>query len=137
MIGKRKTGTADRRGRNTNRYRPPLGRDRVPPRFQKIGLSPQFAQGLELLTAYVSREGNARVPPRHHEGNFLLGVWVVHRRGEHRLGFLSPEKVHLLERFPGWSWDPREDDFWRGLALVKKFAKLCRLVSLDYAVEDV
>lgn len=75
------------------------------------------------MRAYVARHGHARVPVRHREGNFCLGRWVSRCRRRHRDGELSPERVHALERLPGWTWDPRQARYEEGLRLLRDFAR--------------
>ena len=66
-----------------------------------------WEKGLAALRAYVAREGTARVPQRHREGEVLLGAWVDRRRQEHRWGTLAAERAALLEALPGWVWRRR------------------------------
>ena len=61
-----------------------------------------------LLDEYVAREGHAVVPARHVEGDFHLGRWVWHLRGDHRRGTLSKKRRVFLERYEGWIWDATE-----------------------------
>lgn len=63
------------------------------------------------------------MPTIHREGNFALGGWVHKRRVDYRNGRLTVEQVHALERLPGWTWSPWDDDFRRGLNLVRTFAR--------------
>jgi hypothetical protein len=86
------------------------------------GLDPRFRRALDLIGEYVRRHGTARVPGTARIGNFVLGAIVVRLRAKMRAGELSPEAIRKLEGFPGWTWQPREDDFQRGLALVRRFA---------------
>lgn len=82
-----------------------------------------FELFVELLRVYVARNGHARVPVRHREGNFCLGRWVTRCRRRYRERSLSPERIHALERLPDWSWDPTEERFQRALRLLWAFAR--------------
>jgi hypothetical protein len=77
---------------------------------------------LDLLRSFASRAGHTRVPAQHREGNFQLGWMVTYLRARRRAGNLSHERIHKLERLPGWSWDPIQDQFDRGLRLLRQFA---------------
>ena len=54
-----------------------------------------------ILTTYVEREGNARVPHAHLEIGYRLGYWVNSQRT--RKNGLSDEREARLEALPGWS----------------------------------
>jgi hypothetical protein len=59
------------------------------------------------LTAFVEREGDARVPANHAESDYNLGKWAGHQRRRYTAGNLMPERVALLEALHGWSWTAR------------------------------
>ena len=81
-----------------------------------------WAAGLEALRAFVAREGSARVPAKHVEGDLRLGGWVSKSRAEGRVGRLDPERAAQLEALPGWTWDPAADDWAAGLAALRAYA---------------
>ncbi len=82
-----------------------------------------YQNGLERLRAYADREGHARVSPRYtDESGFKLGTWVKSRRTAYKKGDLSPERIKALEEVPGWSWDPREEDYQNGLERLRAYA---------------
>jgi hypothetical protein len=78
-------------------------------------------RGNASLSRFVAREGHARVPPRHIEGDFRLGSWVLVRRADFRAGRLPPERVASLAGLPGWSWEPRGDDWARAIEALDAF----------------
>ncbi len=80
-----------------------------------------WAAALAALRAMAARDGRLRVPRGHVEGDIQLGSWVSSRRAEHRRGVLEPARVAELEAIPGWSWDPRADDWALGLAALRIF----------------
>jgi superfamily II DNA or RNA helicase len=81
-----------------------------------------WAEGLAALHAFVAREGHARVPGDHVEGNLRLGEWVKTRRAERRGGRLDPGRVAELEALPGWMWDPAADRWASALAALRAYA---------------
>lgn len=81
-----------------------------------------FELVLDLLRSYASKTGHSAVPRKHKQGNFDLGRMVVYLRERYRQAELSAERIRTLERFPGWSWDPIQDSFERGLSLLRRFA---------------
>jgi superfamily II DNA or RNA helicase len=80
-----------------------------------------WAAALAALRPYVAREGHARVPFGHVEGDFGLGGWVNKRRNEHTAGRLDRVRAAELETLPGWTWDPRSDDWAAGIASLRVF----------------
>ena len=83
----------------------------------------RFRKALRLLAAFAKREGHARVPAGHREAGFPLGNWVGTRRLDHRHGRLLPQRQAALAAVPGWSWEPRDDDFEDGLSVLRRFVK--------------
>ncbi len=80
-----------------------------------------WSAGLAALRAFVAREGHPRVPRGHVEAGVRLGSWANSRRAERRRGDLDPARSAELEAIPGWSWDPRADDWDAGLAALRAF----------------
>jgi superfamily II DNA or RNA helicase len=89
-------------------------------RFVEVSAEP-FEVGLLALQQFVQREGHARVPAAHVEAGVRLGMWVVIRRGERNDGRLDRLRVESLEGLPGWTWEPRSDDWSYGLASLRQF----------------
>jgi superfamily II DNA or RNA helicase len=79
-----------------------------------------FSTNLAALTTYVAREGNARAPKTHCEGNIALGRWLSTQRSAHIQGKINPERVALLDEL-GMSWDQKEDDFQVNLAALTTY----------------
>ena len=77
----------------------------------------RWEEAFAALTAYVEREGHARVPSRHREGDFRLGQWVaIQRRGR-----LSRERRERLEALPGWTWDEKDTRWEEAFAALKAY----------------
>jgi hypothetical protein len=80
-----------------------------------------FARGLAALEAFIGAHGHARIPRSHQAGDgFDLGVWVTKRRHERNKGRLTGERIAALDAL-GFIWDPRAEDFTRGLAALRAF----------------
>ncbi len=102
------------------------GRRRRRPKKRNAALGMWSERSLpyvQCLLEYVAREGHARVPQDHHDGNLRLGGWVGNRRRDHRWGLLSAERTHFLERLPGWVWNVSQDRFDRTFRLLEIFVK--------------
>ncbi|MFE5586251.1 helicase associated domain-containing protein [Kitasatospora sp. NPDC056531] len=67
----------------------------------KVSRADRFAQGLVALTAFVEREGHARVPRSHKEGGTSLGTWLNNQKA--RRDKLSLEQRGQLEAL-GVAW---------------------------------
>lgn len=85
-------------------------------------LADRWRLALTALRAFVGREGHARVPSRHVEGDSRLGEWVVHQRAEYRRGVLEPERVAALEAVPGWLWSGVDAAWEDAFAALVEFA---------------
>jgi len=97
----------------------------------------QFEEGLQQLRAYVEREGHARVHKDYtDEMNFSLGSWVDRQRYRFKNDKLSPERIKVLENFPGWIWAPRETNFENGLARLKSYLARERDVKVPSHYKD-
>lgn len=64
--------------------------------------------GYALLEQYVHREGHARVPAKHTEDGYTLGLYVGKQRKRYNEGVLSAERVRHLESIPQWLWRLRK-----------------------------
>lgn len=75
--------------------------------------------GYARLVAYVEQHGQLPAqgyitPDGHRLGSWILKnrqVWLRDHGGDNRTqkGFLGPEREHLLEQIPGWTWQPLEE----------------------------
>lgn len=92
----------------------------------KVGFQPVTDRWLAmfaLLQAYCDREGHAAIPQTHQENGLNLGGWAANVRNVHRLGGLHPDAVRRLDALPGWSWDPKGDQWRQGLEALRSFGR--------------
>jgi hypothetical protein len=65
----------------------------------------QWMESYDLLLKFAAREGHANVPQKHQEEGKKLGMWMSGQRQLYRKKKLSQERIELLEKVPGWSWN--------------------------------
>ena len=96
-------------------------------------LSSRWAQGLGALEAFVAARGHTRVPATHRTAEgFPLGFWVATRRQDRQARRLTDEQTAALDAL-GFAWDPREEDFARGLAELGAFVTAHRHAQVSTA----
>ena len=76
-----------------------------------------------VLERFVEGNGHGRVPSSYTVDGHWLGTWVVFRRVEHDRGTLGADRGRRLRELPGWTWDPRADD-WE-----ESFRRLIRITG--------
>ncbi|MCP4607001.1 MAG: hypothetical protein GY847_41895 [Proteobacteria bacterium] len=81
-----------------------------------------WQKGFESLLRYVEREGHARVPTKHVEDGFKLGVWVSVQRTRKRQKKMSRQRYFVLNGIEGWSWNALKEKWPAALARLKKYA---------------
>ncbi|QII07817.1 DEAD/DEAH box helicase family protein [Rhodococcoides fascians A25f] len=81
----------------------------------------KWDRGYKFLTAFVAREGHARVPNTHVENGFRLGKWVTVQRGNQRN--LSASDLDRLQSLPGWVWDSRAAMWQQKLELLRQYQR--------------
>ncbi|MBO0728377.1 MAG: Helicase associated domain protein [Acidimicrobiaceae bacterium] len=87
-------------------------------------LEDDWEEGFARLQSYVNGEGHSRVPHAYGDRDgSRLGLWVGVQRSEYRQGTLDEERRRRLEAVPGWTWDPRADDWEKGLARLQSHAQ--------------
>jgi superfamily II DNA or RNA helicase len=74
----------------------------------------------EALQQYHKREGHCRVPQGYEENGIDLGRWVSKQRLERNRR--HTDRVKLLNSL-GFSWDPHEEAWEEGYAMLQKFRK--------------
>jgi superfamily II DNA or RNA helicase len=71
----------------------------------------RWEAGIDALTEFVDTEGHASpIQGYVSAGGFRLGLWVHNVR--RRRDKLDDDQIREVEAFPGWSWDP-QDSLWR------------------------
>ena len=73
-----------------------------------------WEEGFSRLLDYVDRHGPARVPLSYTVDGYKLGQWVSVQRTRRAKGTLDSDHQHRLEGLPGWTWDPRTDQWEEG-----------------------
>ena len=58
--------------------------------------------GFNSLLEFFRREGHIKVPQKHKEGIFNLGVWVSNKRK--RKHAMTASQITKLDSIPGWTW---------------------------------
>jgi hypothetical protein len=78
--------------------------------------------GYQRLRQYVSQNKTALVPmPYNDPDGFRLGQWVSVQRGAYAKGVLGDERTEKLQALPGWSWNPRGDQWNEGYQRLLRF----------------
>ena len=70
---------------------------------------------LDALRRRYGATGDRQVLDRASAEEFPLNQWIRRLRDDFRDGTLPPEVVAQLETLPGWSWDPGQTSWERGL----------------------
>ena len=83
----------------------------------------RWEQGFSRLVQYVKRVGNALVPVSYTIDGYKLGEWVNTQRDFRVKGRLDADRQRRLEGVPGWSWDPRADQWEEGFSHLARYAK--------------
>lgn len=84
-------------------------------------IADRWSSTFDVLQKYVAEHGTAEVPRRTEVGEVQLGQWVGRQRKYRRGGQLSPARVAELEALPGWTWDPKEDQWNAGLGALRAY----------------
>ena len=112
------------------RYRHKCGRlelakvkrfESVPGWLWRVRTSTLWRRRYDALLAFVDREGHASVPLHHVEAGLKLGRWVATQRNLKRERRLPAYRVRLLNQVPAWSWEPEQEAWDRGYAVLEAF----------------
>jgi len=80
-----------------------------------------WEEGFRRLVGYVELYGDTRVPVSYAVDGFKLGGWVNVQRDNYAKGTLDADRQRRLQDLPGWTWDPRADQWDEGLARLKGY----------------
>lgn len=81
-----------------------------------------WEEGFAALSAFVRREGHARVAHGYtSEDGFALGSWVLSQRRSRAK--LTTERLRRLEGLPKWTWTPEDDDWEEGFRELELFVQ--------------
>lgn len=81
-------------------------------------LDAALEKNFSALESFVAREGHARVPVGHVEGDVLLGRWIIYLRSTRKK--LDDAQIVRLNAL-GVSWRPRQEAFERNFAALISF----------------
>jgi hypothetical protein len=93
----------------------------VPGWLWRVRASTLWRRRYDALLSFAEREGRVVVPVGHVEAGLKLGCWVDAQRNLKRERRLSAYRVRLLNRVPGGSWEPEQDSWDRGYAILEGF----------------
>jgi superfamily II DNA or RNA helicase len=82
--------------------------------------TPTWEFWIGLLEEFARAKSHCRIPQGYVLRGFKLGDWCNNRRAEYRAGRLGGAQVAALEAL-GFAWDPHQDDFERGLAVLSAY----------------
>ncbi len=84
--------------------------------------SPPWEFWFGLLQRYVDEHGTALVLQSHvTDDGHQLGSWVTIQRSLRSKRRLCPGRQKLLDGLPGWSWDPKADQWEDGLRHLREY----------------
>ena len=84
-----------------------------------------------LLKRFIKREGHVLVPSDQLELGAQLGRWLGNQRGTYRSGFLSEDRISLLESIhPSWTWDPVDESWQQNYQLLKDYLRVYGTTSV-------
>jgi superfamily II DNA or RNA helicase len=103
-----------------------LGEDRVQRLESLPGWSwdPQtdkWEDGYRRLRNYADHQGAAQLANDLVVDEYPLGAWAARQRSQYARAALDDDRVLRLEAIPGWTWDPRADQWEDGYARLEAF----------------
>ena len=85
-------------------------------------ITDQWNDGFKRLKTYTKKTGAASPPAGFRTDGFALGTWVSRQR--RNKDTINPERIALLEKLKGWSWDPNTDKWTEGFELLKEYTAI-------------
>ena len=86
-------------------------------------LAAKWEEGFTRLLGYVKHNHDACVPVAYKVDGYPLGEWISTQRDKHTEGTLDPECQARLEKLPGWTWDPKADQWEQGFSRVLQYVE--------------
>jgi len=90
-----------------------------------------------LLEQFIELNGYARVPVSYTMDGCKLGEWVNTQRDFRGAGHLDADRQRRLASLPGWTWDPRADQWEEGFSRILQYVEHYgdARVPFSYAVD--
>ena len=63
------------------------------------------------------------------DSEIKLGQWLSGQRSMNARGLVPPDRCARLESLPGWTWEPRKDNFERNFAALRSFVEMTGRVT--------
>ncbi|MBX7433783.1 Helicase associated domain protein [Mycobacterium sp. Y57] len=83
----------------------------------------QWEAGFNALMQYIDQHGPQSVPQRCEVDGFSLGTWASQQRAKRANGTIDPDRERRLGAVPGWSWNPKDDQWHEGLRRLREHLK--------------
>ena len=102
-------------------------------------ISAKWETGFALLLKWVQQYGHTRVPQSYiTPDGYRLGTWLNWQRFAHSGGTLDVQRSNRLVSLPGWSWDPKFEQWEIGFNHLLAYAALNHnsLVSYKFKTKN-
>ena len=130
-----------------NTQRVAYGEETLPPhREQRLRELPGWSwsakdsfweEGLSRLLRYVEVHGHADVPQKCADADgYRLGSWVTTQRVARKARRLKPEREARLSAVPGWTWNPRAENWDEGYAHLLRYVETFDGAAVPQAYVD-
>jgi hypothetical protein len=87
-------------------------------------ISEDWHSAYQALIRFQRKHGNVSVPKNHElKDGRLLFAWMCNQRNRYKNSKLAAERIHLLEKIPGWFWDFYTEEWLSTLTDVKAHAR--------------
>jgi superfamily II DNA or RNA helicase len=90
----------------------------------------------EALKKYIDDNNQFATKNFVTEDGIKLSSWAVYQRGSYKNKLLSNEKIKLIEKLPGWEWDPIEALWNKGFEYLKKYLTKFNKLPIDTYITD-
>jgi hypothetical protein len=76
-----------------------------------------------LLQEFVDQRGHAAVPGSFETEGYRLGRWIIKQRTKQDMKALPPDRQERLQNLPGWTWDPKLDQWEISYARLRRYVE--------------